>query len=297
MPEPFPFVLNVIAPEADALAGPLRAIAAEHGAAAGEVAWLSADRAFDLPFLDNPQAVLATARALRAGLPADINVIPAANRRKRLLIADMESTIIDCEALDELADFAGLRERIAAITERAMRGELEFEPALRERVALLKGLPVNALQRVYAERVRLNPGARELVATMRAHGAYTMLVSGGFDFFAERVAEACGFDAWQSNALVVEDGKLTGKVAEPILGREAKRVALEEVAKGRNIALSDTVAIGDGANDVAMIERAGLGIAYHPKPVLGEAADAVIAHSDLKSALYLQGYRDEEIAA
>ena len=297
MPEPFPFVLNVIAPEADALAGPLRAIAAEHGAAAGEVAWLSADRAFDLPFLDNPQAVLATARALRAGLPADINVLPAENRRKRLLIADMESTIIDCEALDELADFAGLRERIAAITERAMRGELEFEPALRERVALLNGLPVDLLERVYSERMHLNPGARELVATMRAHGAYTMLVSGGFDFFVERVAEACGFDAWQSNALVIENDKLTGNVPEPILGCDAKRFALEETAKGRNIALSDTVAIGDGANDVAMIERAGLGIAYHPKPVLGEAADAVIAHSDLKSALYLQGYRDEEIVA
>lgn len=297
MPEPFPFVLNVIALEADALAGPLRAVAAEQGAAAGEVTWLSTDRAFDLRFLDGPQAVLAAARARAAGLPADINVVPAENRRKRLLIADMESTIIHCEALDELAAFAGLRERIAAITERAMRGELEFEPALRERVALLKGLPADVLERVYAERVRLNPGARELVATMRARGAYTMLVSGGFDFFVARVAEECGFDAWQSNALTIEESKLTGRVSEPILGREAKRVALEEIAKGRNIALSDTVAIGDGANDVAMIERAGLGIAYHPKPVLGEAADAVIAHSDLKSALYLQGYRDQEIVA
>lgn len=258
--------------------------------------WLSADRAFDLPFLDNPPAVLGAARALAAEWPADINVLPAENRRKRLLIADMESTIIDCEALDELADFVGLRDRIAAITERAMRGELEFEPALRERVALLKGLPVDVLERVYSERAKLNPGARELVATMRAHGAYTMLVSGGFDFFVERVAAACGFDAWRSNALTIDAGKLTGEVAEPILGRNAKLLALEQSAAMRNIALSNTLAVGDGANDVAMVEHAGLGVAYHPKPVLAKAADAIIAHGDLKSVLYLQGYRDEEIA-
>ncbi len=293
MPEPFPHVLNVISPEADALAGPMRAISAKQGGAVGDVSWLSSDRAFDLPFLGNPQAVLAAARAAASDAVADINVVPTANRRKRLLVADMESTIIDGECLDELAGFAGLRERIAAITERAMRGEIAFEPALRERVALLKGLPIETLERVYCERVRFNPGARELVAIMRAHGAYTMLVSGGFGFFAERVATDCGFDAWRANTLVVEQGKLAGEVAEPILGRDAKLQALEEAVAQRNIPILDTLAIGDGANDIAMVERAGLGVAYRAKPVLAAVADASI--SDLKSVLYLQGYRDDEI--
>jgi phosphoserine phosphatase len=293
MPEPFLHVLNVVSPEADALAGRSRAVAAKHGGATGEVEWLLPDRAFDVPFLDNPQAVLAAARAMATEAVADINVVSAANRGKKLLIADMESTIIGCECLDELADFAGLRGKIATVTDRAMRGEIAFEPALRERVALLKGLPVEALERVYRERVRLNPGARELVATMRAHGGYTMLVSGGFGFFAERVAADCGFDAWRANTLVIEDGKLTGQVAEPILGHDAKLIALQKTALQRGIELSDTLAIGDGANDVAMIEHAGLGVGYHPKPMLAQAADAVI--TNLKSALYLQGYRDAEI--
>lgn len=290
MPQPFPFVLNVISAEADALAGPLRALAAEHGAAAGEIAWLAPARAFDIPFLDRPAEVLAAARAEAGALPADINVVPVANRRKKLLIADMESTIIGCEIVDELADFAGCREEIVAITERAMRGEVEFEPALRERVALLKGLPVETLERVYRDRVRFNPGARELVATMRAHGATTTLVSGGFSFFTERVVRDCGFDRWRSNMLVIENGKLTGAVAEPILGREAKLHALEDAVAELNIGFEDTIAVGDGANDLAMIERAGFGVAWHAKPILACAADAVIAHSDLTALLYLQGY-------
>ena len=295
MPDIFPHILNVISGEADALAGPLRALTSEYGGTVGEVSWLSPDRAFDLPFLDQPHRVLAAARERARSLGADINVVPAENRRKKLLTADMESTIIGCEIIDELADFAGCGEKIAAITERAMRGEIDFEPALRARVSLLKGLPITVLKQVYSERVRLIPGARELVATMRARGARTMLVSGGFSYFTEQVAASCGFDRWRSNRLMIENEMLTGHVAEPILGRDAKRHALEEAAAELSIGLEDTIAVGDGANDLAMIERAGLGVAYHAKPILAQAADAVIAHGDLTSLLYLQGYTDAEI--
>jgi phosphoserine phosphatase len=297
MPEPFPFVLNVISPEADALAGPLRALAAEHEAAMGEIAWLAPGRAFDIPFLDHAENVLTAARALAVEVAADINVVPAENRRKKLLIADMDSTIIDCEVLDELADIAGLKEKVAPLTEAAMRGEIAFEPALRQRASFLAGLPVSLLERVYRERVHINPGARKLVATMRALGARTMLVSSGFRYFTQRVARACGFDSEQANELLHADGVFTGEVAEPILGRNAKLRTLREAAIEMNIALADTLAAGDGANDVAMIEAAGLGVAYHPKPVLAKAANAVIAHSDLTALLYLQGYREAEFVS
>ncbi len=295
MPEPFPFVLNAISPEADALAGPLRALAAEHGAAVGEIAWLAQERAFDVPFLDRAEDVLTGARELAARTPADVNVVPAADRRKKLLIADMDSTVIDCEVLDELADIAGLKEKVAPLTQAAMRGEVAFEPALRQRASFLAGLPVSLLERVYRERVHLNPGARELVATMRAHGARTMLVSSGFSYFTQRVAMACGFDSDQANELLHADGAFTGKVAEPILGRDAKLRALQNAVAEMNIGLADALAVGDGANDVAMIEAAGLGVGYRPKPVLAQAANAVIAHGDLTALLYLQGYRKAEI--
>ena len=294
MADPFPFVLNVVSADADALAGPLRAAAAKHGAVV-EIDWLSQDYAFDLPFLGEPEAVLAAARAAAEGASADINVVPAANRRKKLLISDMESTIIDCECIDELADFAGIRDKIAPITERTMRGEIDFKQALRERVALLKGLPASTLEQVYRERVHLNPGARELVATMKAHGAHTMLVSGGFGFFTERMARACGFDTWQANTLEIADGELTGTVGEPILDRDAKLTALNDAARERGLSLEDAAAIGDGANDLAMITAAGLGVGYYPKPVLAAAAPAIIAHTDLRTLLYLQGYRDADI--
>jgi phosphoserine phosphatase len=294
MADPFPYVLSVVSGDADGLAGPLRAAAAEHGAA-GEIEWLSQDCAFDLPFLDDPEAVLAAARAAAGEARADINVVAAENRRKKLLIADMESTIIDCECIDELADFAGLKNKIAPITERTMRGELDFAAALRERVALLKGLPVFTLEQVYRERVHLNPGARELVATMRANGAFTMLVSGGFGFFAERVAKDCGFDTWQANRLEIANGELAGTVGEPILDRDAKLRALKNAVRERGLSIEDTAAIGDGANDLAMIARAGMGVGYYPKPVLAAAAHAIIAHTDLRTLLYLQSYRDDEI--
>ncbi|HEY1637510.1 MAG TPA: phosphoserine phosphatase SerB, partial [Rhizomicrobium sp.] len=286
MPEPFSFVLNVISPEAGALAGPLRALAAEHGAAAGEISCLAPERAFDIPFLDHCSEVLAAGRALTRNMAADINVIPAANRCKKLLIADMESTIIDCEVLDELADMAGLKGKVAPLTEAAMRGEIAFEPALRQRASFLAGLPVSWLERVYRDRVHLNPGARELVATMRAHGARTMLISSGFRYFTRRVARDCGFDSEQANELLHAGGMFTGKVAEPILGRDAKLRALRDAVAEMHIQLSDTLAVGDGANDLAIIEAAGLGVGYHPKPALAEAADANIVHSDLTGLLY-----------
>ncbi|MGH6827283.1 MAG: phosphoserine phosphatase SerB, partial [Rhizomicrobium sp.] len=185
--------------------------------------------------------------------------------------------------------------KIAAITERAMRGELEFETALRQRVGMLKGLPLAALERTYMERVRLNPGAKSLIATMRANGAHTMLVSGGFTFFTARVAGAAGFHAQQGNHLLDDGTSLTGEVGDPILGRQAKLGALENATARLNLDREETLAVGDGANDLAMIQRAGLGVAYHAKPVVAAAAGAAIDHNDLTALLYLQGYRDDEI--
>lgn len=215
-------------------------------------------------------------------------------RRKRLLVADMDSTIIGCECIDELADFAGVKAQVSEITERAMRGELDFEAALRERVGMLRGLPLEDLQRAYDERVRLNPGARCLVRTMSANGARCVLVSGGFTFFTSRVAAAAGFDDNQANRLGEADGRLSGEVGEPILGREAKLAALEAEAAALGVGLEACVALGDGANDLAMIERAGLGVAYRAKPVVAAQADAKLDHADLTGLLYFQGYRREE---
>jgi phosphoserine phosphatase len=285
----FSHVLNVISKQAGF-------VVAEIGAFLDTQArCLSELYAYDIPIKGDPQEALALARNVAGSIAADINVVTTTRRRKTLLVSDMESTIIDCECLDELADFAGIKPQIAAITERAMRGEIEFAAALRERLGLLKGLPLEALERVWRERVRLIPGAKALVATMKANGARTLLVSGGFTFFTARVAEAAGFDDHQSNVLL-DDGKtLTGEVREPILGREAKLQALERALKQYGLRAEDTLAVGDGANDLAMIQRAGLGVAYHAKPVVAAAAGASIAHNDLKAVLYLQGYREEEI--
>ena len=230
--------------------------------------------------------------------PADLCVQPWEGRRKRLLVADMDSTIIGVECLDELADFAGVKAEVSAITERAMRGEIGFEGALRARVAMLKGLPLDALQSCYEQRVRLNPGARTMVATMAAHGARCVLVSGGFSFFTTRVAEAAGFHAQRANTLVDDgDGALTGLVGEPILGREAKLTALLEEAAALGVTLAEALAIGDGANDLAMIEAAGLGVAYRAKPLVAAQADARIDHADLTALLYFQGYRQDQFSS
>lgn len=238
----------------------------------------------------------------RAGLRAAVDQVlsgrlidfclqPWDGREKGLLIADMDSTIIGCECIDELADFAGVKAEVSVITERAMRGELDFEAALRERVAMLKGLSLSVLQQAYDERVQLNAGARTLVRTMRANGAKAFLVSGGFTFFTSRVAEAAGFNANRANHLDEADGQLAGTVRDPILGREAKLQALKEEAALAGLDLSATLAIGDGANDLAMIGAAGLGVAYRAKPVVAAQAAARVDVADLTALLYFQGYR------
>ncbi|WP_162247210.1 MULTISPECIES: phosphoserine phosphatase SerB [unclassified Caulobacter] len=227
-------------------------------------------------------------------LPVDFAVQPVENRRKRLLIADMDSTIINVECLDELADFAGVKEQVSEITERAMRGELAFEGALRERVGMLKGLGVEALRTCYDQRVRLNPGAEILVRTMARNGARCALVSGGFTFFTSRVAEAAGFHLNRANTLIELDGVLTGHVGDPILGKEAKLAALQEETAALGLTPADALAVGDGANDLAMIEAAGLGVAYRAKPIVAAEADAKVDHTDLTTLLYFQGYKIEE---
>jgi len=288
MPQNFPLVLNVIGKGAEPR------LLEGLGESAAEI--LSPGHAFDLPITQaDAPLLLAEAVARTEGLKLDVNLVPVAQRRKKLLIADMDSTIINVECLDELADMAGLKPQIAAITERAMRGELEFEAALKQRVGMLKGLALSALEKTYAERVRLNPGARSLLATMRANGAHTMLVSGGFTYFTRRVPEAAGFHAERGNMLLDDGAGLTGENDMPILGRAAKLEALEQAVTAQGLDFAETLAVGDGANDLAMIQRAGLGVAYHAKPLVAAAAGAAVNHNDLTALLYLQGYRDAEI--
>ena len=237
---------------------------------------------------------MARVRDIARDANIDINILPAANRRKKLLIADMDSTIIEQECIDELADFAGKRAEISTITERAMHGELDFETALKERVAMLTGLPAQTLLETFKKRISLTPGAKTLVQTMNEMGAVTALVSGGFTFFTERVAKAAGFAHTQANELFIENGALTGEVGEPILGREAKQEALQRLASENNIALEETLGVGDGANDLAMLERAGLGVAFRAKPAVARAAHTRIDHGDLTALLYLQGIPQSE---
>jgi len=274
------------------------------GALAGETVlderWLAVGEAWEA-LLARPEdaesaSLLTRVHAAIGDRPIDVNLVGAdlATRRKRLLVADMDSTIIGQECIDEMGDMLGIKARIAAITERAMRGELDFEGALRERMALLAGLTEGDLQRVFDERITLNPGARTLVQTMRANGALAALVSGGFTFFTSRVAAAVGFDLNRANILEVADGRLTGRVREPILGREAKLAALETLARERDLDPALTLAVGDGANDLAMIGAAGLGVAFRAKPVVAAEADAGITYGDLTSLLYLQGYHRDE---
>jgi phosphoserine phosphatase len=263
---------------------------------AGPAQWLFDEVAVDIPFESDEdiRGIADRLREARGDLPIDIVVQPQASRRKKLLLADMDSTMIGQECIDELADYAGLKARVAAITERAMRGEIEFEPALRERVALLKGLPVTVVDEVLKKRITLTPGGRELVATMRAHGAYTCLISGGFSLFTNAVAAMLGFQENRANELVVREGKLTGEVTEPILGRATKLATLIELTESFDLDDIDTLAVGDGANDLDMIRHAGRGVAYHAKPAVAAAAAARIDHGDLTALLYAQGYRRDE---
>jgi phosphoserine phosphatase len=257
------------------------------GCAPEDWTWLDEGEAADLRFAADPAA----ARAALEGAGAyDVIVQPLADRAKRLMVADMDSTMITIECIDELADYAGIKPQIAEVTERAMRGELDFEGALDARVALLKGLGADAIDRCHAERVRLMPGARTLVRTMRAHGATCVLVSGGFTVFADRVAEAIGFDRALSNRLEIVDGALAGTVAKPIVDAETKRRTLLEEAARLGLTPAQTLAVGDGANDIPMIQAAGLGVAYHAKPRTAAAAHARVDHGDLRALLWAQGY-------
>ena len=259
------------------------------GGGTGQPAWIDPGEACDVAVAGIDAA---TARAvLEAALTADVVVQPAtAPRRKRLLIADMDSTMITCECIDELADYAGLKAEVAAVTEAAMRGELDFAAALDARVALLAGLDAATIARCRAERVRLTPGARTLVRTIAGQGAHTLLVSGGFTAFAEPVAAAIGFAEVRANRLLIAGGRLTGHVGRPIVDAAAKRAALIEAAAARAMPLAATLAVGDGANDIPMLEAAGLGIAYHAKPRAAAAADAAVRSGDLTTLLWAQGY-------
>ena len=286
--------ITLVSPDPAALA---EAAAAVRVAVSVSSETLLGEEALDL-FVDGPP--VQTHQAVKAAVgerPVDFAVQPVENRKKRLLIADMDSTIINVECLDELADFAGVKAQVSEITERAMRGELAFEGALRERVGMLKGLSVDALQACYDDRVRLNPGARTLVRTMAEHGARCALVSGGFTFFTSRVAEAAGFHLNRANTLIEEDGRLTGTVGDPILGKEAKLAALQEETAALGLTPADALAVGDGANDLAMIEAAGLGVAYRAKPIVAAQAHAKVDHADLTALLYFQGYTAAEFVS
>ena len=267
---------------------------AESGARTAEADWLAPEIACDLPFTGGErEPVAAAVRERLTDRPINIVVQAAYGRRKRLLVADMESTIIENEMLDELAAARGIGEAIADITARAMAGELDFEGALKARVEMLRGLPANALEESLAT-IRITPGAATLVATMRANGAYCALVSGGFLFFTGWIRDRLGFDYDQANRLEIDNGNLTGAVTEPILGRDAKRKALLRLAAERGLTPNDAITVGDGANDLAMLETAGMGVAFRAKPIVAERAQARIDHGDLTALLYLQGYRLEE---
>jgi phosphoserine phosphatase len=256
--------------------------------------WLAEGEAAELFFEAPSDEAAARVRHALSGAEIDLAVQVAHGRRRRLLLADMDSTIITVECIDEMADMLGLKEEIQAITAAAMAGELDFAQALRRRVAMLEGLPLEALQRVMDERVTLTAGARTLVQTMRADGAFTVLISGGFSFFTEQVAEAAGFDRQFANRLSLADGRLDGTVLAPIVDRNVKLETLRRLAAERGLDRSQTMAVGDGANDLEMVRAAGLGVAFHAKPVLADAAAARIDHNDLTALLYLQGYRKDE---
>jgi phosphoserine phosphatase len=256
--------------------------------------WLDEGAAADLFVNADLSQTRAALETVLRDDPVDVIVQPAAGREKRLLVADMDSTLIGQECVDELADVAGVGERVAGITERAMRGEIAFEPALRERVALLGGLPEGAIDEVLRDRIILNPGARTLVRTMRSRGARVAIVSGGFRQFTRAVANRIGADEDRANELQTANGKLTGKVIEPVLGQNAKLAALKEIASAMGLPLAATLAVGDGANDLAMLQAAGLGVAYRAKPKVAAAAHARIDHGDLTALLFAQGIARED---
>jgi phosphoserine phosphatase len=292
-------VATLVSHPAGRILSPTLANMAAKSVGASDVRWLAADIACDIALPDGVEQAhaLSTLRAALAGEPVDIAVQESEGRRKKILIADMDSTMIDQECIDELADEVGLKAHVAAITARSMNGEIAFEPALRERVALLKDLDTKVIEHIVQNRLTLASGGRELVATMRANGAWTALVSGGFENFTSRIAAKLDFDENRANRLIERDGRLTGEVAEPILGRAAKAEALLDISARLGLTPADAIAVGDGANDLDMIRLAGCGVALHAKPAVAAAAGVRIDHGDLTALLYLQGYASADFSA
>jgi len=290
------FVATLIAHPSNPVLTPKLGEKAAEAAKASGLYWLADGIACDIALRDDadPQTTEADLRAVVADAPIDVVVQETETRRKKFLIADMDSTMIGQECIDELADVVGLKDKVSAITARAMNGEIAFEPALRERVALLKGLPITVVDDVIAQRITLTSGGPQLIATMKARGFYTALVSGGFTVFTSRIAETLGFDENQANILIESNGILTGEVAEPILGKQAKVDALEEISANLGIMPEDVIAVGDGANDLGMLGIAGSGVALHAKPTVSAQARMRIDHGDLTALLYIQGYRKSD---
>lgn len=286
-------VLCLIAnPNEQAIDGKL--VAAIQHETHGEINWLNPGVACEILKPETGDA-LEIARALIGDRPIDSALVPLAHRRKRLLIADMDSTMVEQECIDELADAVGIKDEVAAITARAMRGELDFEDALRTRVALIKGIERQVIHEIRRERITLATGGRTLIQTMKAYGAHTSLVSGGFTIFADYIAKRLGFDEAVANVLEFDaDDRLTGTVTEPIVGREMKLARLNALASEHEIPMAATLAVGDGANDLAMIGAAGLGVALHAKPLVAKEAPVRIDHGDLTALLYLQGYDEQD---
>ena len=262
----------------------------------GAPRWLALGQALEFPVMEIPENFRQVWQDLQ-GMGVDLNLVPAENRRKRMLLADMDSTMIGQECIDELAELAGVGAHVAAITARAMNGELDFDAALNERVGLLRGLPETVIGRVLEERITYTAGGRALIATMQANGGYAALVSGGFTAFTQAVAAHLGFDEHRANVLLAQDGKLTGTVAQPILGRQAKIDALDEISARLGLGAEDVLAVGDGANDLGMLHRAGMGVALHAKPSVAAQCELRVNHGDLSALLFLQGYAVEDFAA